>query len=149
MIPAPASFAPASTVRVTAWLLAAAGTLPFLAAIADAALLGGSRLGMVQIYGALIASFICGMHWAAALFAPQTLAVRLFLLSNVGALIAWLAALLPPQPGFLLLAAIFAALLGIDRHLRVGGLWPDWFWQLRVVISAMVVGACIWIGLTA
>lgn len=146
---APASFAPAPYVRVTAWLLASAGTLPFLAAIADAAFLGAGGVGTVQIYGALIASFICGMHWAAALFAPHSLAVLLFLLSNVGALLAWLAALLAPQPGFLILAAIFAALLGIDRHLRVRELWPDWFWRLRVAISAVVIGACIWIGLTA
>lgn len=103
----------------------------------------------MQIYGALIASFVCGMHWAAALFAPQTLAVRLFVLSNVAALLAWLAALLAPQPGFLILAAIFVALLGVDQHLRVRGLWPDWFWKLRVAISAVVVSACVWIGLTA
>ncbi|MDQ0347517.1 DUF3429 domain-containing protein [Ancylobacter vacuolatus] len=146
---APASSPRAPNVRVTAWLLASAGTLPFLAAIADAAVLGAGRVGTVQIYGALIASFVCGMHWAAALFAPQTLAVRLFVLSNVAALLAWLAALLAPQPGFLILAAIFVALLGVDQHLRVRGLWPDWFWKLRVAISAVVVSACVWIGLTA
>lgn len=149
MIPAAASFTPAPAVRVTAWLLAAAGTLPFLAAIADAALLGAGRVGTVQIYGAVIASFVCGMHWGAALFAPEPLAVRLFLLSNVAALFAWLAALLTPQPGFLLLAVIFAALLGVDRHLRARGVWAGWFWQLRVAISAVVVSACVWIGLAA
>lgn len=147
MIPAAASFTPAPAVRVTAWLLAAAGTLPFLAAIADAGRLGG--IGTVQIYGAVIASFVCGMHWGAALFAPDALAVRLFLLSNVAALLAWLAALLTPQPGFLLLAVIFAALLGVDRHLRARGVWAGWFWQLRVAISAVVVSACVWIGMAA
>ncbi|SCW54343.1 DUF3429 domain-containing protein [Ancylobacter rudongensis] len=147
MSPAAASLTPAPAVRVTAWLLAAAGTLPFLAAIADAARLGG--IGTVQIYGAVIASFVCGMHWGAALFAPEPLAVRLFLLSNVAALFAWLAALLTPQPGFLLLAVIFAALLGVDRHLRARGVWAGWFWQLRVAISAVVVSACGWIGMAA
>lgn len=147
MSPAAASFTPAPAVRVTAWLLAAAGTLPFLTAIADAGRLGG--IGTVQIYGAVIASFVCGMHWGAALFAPEPLAVRLFLLSNVAALLAWLAALLTPQPGFLLLALIFAALLGVDRHLRARGVWADWFWQLRVAISAVVVSACVWIGMAA
>lgn len=145
MSPAAASFTPAPAVRVTAWLLAAAGTLPFLAAIAEAGRLGG--IGTVQIYGAVIASFVCGMHWGAALFAPDALAVRLFLLSNVAALLAWLAALLTPQPGFLLLAVIFAALLGVDRHLRARGVWAGWFWQLRVAISAVVVSACVWIGM--
>ena len=157
--PSPARVTPE---RISAWLLAAAGTLPFLAAIADvtgigagwrgagwpgSGWLGSGWLAPVQIYGALIASFVCGIHWGAALFAPRGLAVSLLFASNVGALLAWLAALLPPQPGFLLLAAIFAGLLAIDRHLRRAGLWHAWFWTLRLAISAAVVGACLWIGL--
>lgn len=161
---APAALSPApparfTVERVSAWLLATAGTLPFLAAIADvtgigagwrgAGWLGSGWLAPVQIYGALIASFVCGIHWGAALFAPRGLAVSLLFASNVAALLAWLAALLPPQPGFLLLAAIFAGLLAIDRHLRRAGLWHAWFWTLRLAISAVVVGACLWIGLAA
>ncbi|WP_371345722.1 DUF3429 domain-containing protein [Ancylobacter sp. IITR112] len=136
-------------VRATAWLLAGAGTLPFIDGFGDALLFGGTALGAVHIYAALIASFICGIHWGAALFAPGGLALRLFLLSNGAALIGWLGALLPARPGFLLLGALFAALLLVDRHLWRAGLWPLWFWHLRLAITAVVVGACLCIGLGA
>ncbi len=75
------------------------------------------------------------------------MALRLFVASNVAALLAWGAALLSPKPGFLLLAAVFAGLLLVDRQLRQSGLWPDWFWTLRVTISTVVIGACLWIGM--
>lgn len=134
---------------VAAWLLAGAGTLPFLAGGADLLLRNGEWLGAVQIYGAVIVSFVCGIHWGAALFAAEGLALRLFLMSNIAALLGWVAALLPAGPGFLLLAALFAVLLLVDHHLWRAGLWPLWFWHLRGVITAVVVGACLVIGAVA
>jgi len=146
-----APFTPAarSAPRISAWLLASAGTLPFFAALADLLFLGKGVIAPVQIYAAVIASFVCGIHWGAALRATEGFAVRLLLLSNAVALLAWLAALLPPQPGFLLLAALFAALTLVDRHLSDVGLSPPWFWPLRLTISAVVVGLCAAIGLVA
>lgn len=144
--------APSPTQRpapVAAWLLAGAGTLPFLAGAAATLLRHGEWLGAVQIYGAVIASFVCGIHWGAALFAAEGLALRLFLMSNIAALLGWVAALLPVGPGFLLLAVLFAALLLVDRHLWRAGLWPLWFWRLRCVITAVVAGACLLIGAVA
>lgn len=146
---APTAFSPRSPARSAAWLLAAAGVLPFLAGVADAALLGRGWLSSVQVYAAIIASFVCGIHWGAALFSPQGPATRLFLASNVAALLAWLAAMLPPRAGFFLLAALFGVLLLVDRDLWRRGLWPDWFWRLRRAISAVVVGACLCIGSAA
>jgi len=135
--------------HAAAWLLAAAGTLPFLAGVVDAIALERAWLDTVHVYAAIIASFICGIHWGVALFAPERLAPRLFVLSNVLALLAWLAALLPPGPGFLLLGAIFAALLLVDAKLWRSGLLPGWFWHLRAAITAVVVAACIAIGAMA
>lgn len=134
---------------IAAWLLAGAGTLPFLAGAAGLLLRNGEWIGAVQVYGAVIASFVCGIHWGAALFAAEGLALRLFLVSNIAALLGWVAALLPTGPGFLLLAVLFAALLTVDRHLWRAGLWPLWFWRLRGVITAVVVGACLVIGAVA
>lgn len=144
-----APFSPSSPARPVAWMLAAAGTLPFLAGMVDAALRGGHWLFVVQIYAAVIASFICGIHWGAALISPERLAIRLFVASNMAALVAWIAALLPHRPGFLLLATTFAALLLVDRHVRLFGVWPDWFWRLRLVISCFVVGECLCIAVAA
>lgn len=134
---------------VAACLLAAAGTLPFLAGLADVEALGQEWLGIVQVYAAVIASFIGGIHWAAALFAPEGTAARLLVISNLAALLAWLAALLSPAAGFFLLAALFAVLLLVDRHLWRRGFWPDWFWHLRLAITGVVVTACLAIGALA
>eukprot|EP01034_Spumella_vulgaris_P009560 gene9560-12125_t len=141
-MPHPASLPAPGAVRASAWMLAAAGTLPFLGGLVDLALLGGGRVGVVQIYGAVIAAFLCGTHWAAALLGAEAMAVRLFLLSNALALLGWAAALLPARPGFLLLGVIFAGLLAVDGMLHRRRLWPDWFWQLRCAITLVVVSAC-------
>ncbi|UOK70666.1 DUF3429 domain-containing protein [Ancylobacter polymorphus] len=137
------------TALLAAWLLAGAGTLPFLAGAADVFLRNGEWLGAVQIYGAVIASFVCGIHWGAALFAAEALALRLFLIGNIAALLGWAAVLLPAGPGFLLVAALFAVLLLVDRQLWRAGLSPLWFWRLRVAITAVVVAACLVIGAVA
>lgn len=149
MTHAPSAFSPSSPARAGAWLLAAAGTLPFLVGAVDAAFLGGQWLFAVQIYAAVIASFICGIHWGAALFSPERRAIGLFVMSNMAALVAWVAALLPQRSGFLLFAATFAVLLLVDRHIWQRGLWPDWFWRLRCVISGIVLAACVGTALAA
>lgn len=126
-----------------AWLLAGAGTLPFLGGIVDLASGGGAALAVVPIYAAVIASFIAGIHWAAALLEPHRFGIRLLIASNGAALLGWLGALLPPTPGFLLFAVLFPALAGVDRQLWRVGLWPLWFWRLRAAISAVVTLACL------
>lgn len=146
---APTTLRTAGQAQLAAWILAAAGTLPFFAGIIAVGLLDPRWLGALHIYAAVIASFVCGIHWGAALFAPGGMALRLFVASNVAALLAWGAALLAPRPGFLLLAAIFAALLLVDRSLWRAGLWAVWFWRLRLAISAIVICGCLWVGVTA
>lgn len=134
------------TARV-AWGLASAGVLPFLAGLADMMFWDGALTGPVQIYAAVIASFLCGMHWGVALLAPRAPPVPLLLGSNVAALAAWAAALAPASIGFLLFAALFAALAAIDHFLHRAGTWPVWFWRLRLTISAIVVATCLLIGI--
>lgn len=145
----PVFLAAPGAVRASAWLFAAAGTLPFLGGLVDVALLGGGRVGVVQIYGAVIAAFLCGTHWAMALLGTPAMAVRLLLISNALALLAWLGALLPARPGFLLLGVVFAALLAVDAVLHWRGLWPAWFWQLRYAITLVVVSACVGLAVAA
>lgn len=130
-----------------AWGLASAGALPFLAALADILFRDGAWTGYVQIYGAVIASFICGMHWSVALLSPRAAPVPLLLGSNVGALLAWVAAIAPASLGFAMFAVLFAALAAIDHLLHRAGSWPAWFWRLRLSISAIVVVTCLLIGI--
>lgn len=133
-----------------AWALASAGTLPFLAGAADLLFLGGAWTASVQVYAAVIASFLCGVHWGAALLSARRVRpAALLLASNALALLAWLAAMLPASTGFVSFALLFAGLAGIDHLLARASVWPDWFWRLRMTITAVVVAACLLIGLLA
>ena len=80
---------------------------------------------------AVIASFIAGTHWAARVYRPEVSALPTLVMSNVFALLAWLALLLPQRAwGLALLIACFL------------GLSPGWFWPLRrnatLIVCAML-----------
>ena len=90
-------------------------------------------------YGAVIAAFIAGIHWAVHLFFAARAPLNLLITSNALALVAWLALLLPAGPlPLLLLVAVFAALLAVDRALQRAELIPAWFYRLRIQASAAV-----------
>lgn len=135
--------------RTVAFALAAAGTVPFLGGVFDLVVFDGAWTGVVAVYAAVIASFISGIHWGASFFAPGGMRVGLLVGSNVAALAAWVAALLPPMPGFIAFAILFAVLLAIDGYLYRSGLWPAWFWMVRRVISTIVILACLAIAVLA
>ncbi len=140
--------APDATTRL-AWTLASAGVLPFLAGLADLVLGDGAWTAYVQVYAAVIASFICGIHWGAALLGKEARPVMLLIASNVAALLAWVAALAPASTGFFIFAALFLGLAWIDGQLHRSGAWPAWFWLLRLTISAIVATICLLIGVMA
>ncbi|AZN73029.1 DUF3429 domain-containing protein [Georhizobium profundi] len=138
-----------SQTRLIAVGLTAAGGLPYAGGLLDVLIGDSAWLMTVQIYGAVIASFVSGIHWGAALFASPRMAPSLLVASNVTALLAWIGALVAPQLGFILLAAVFITLLLIDRLLYRDGILPPWFFRLRVAITAAVATACILLGVTA
>jgi hypothetical protein len=93
-------------------------------------------------YGALIASFIGGAWWGlAANKAKGAALTRWLVLSVLPMLAAWVALLLPPQAGLLLLAVIFALLPLADRAAQAGAMAPDWWWRLRLPLSLLM--ACL------
>lgn len=126
-----------------------AGSLPFLAC----ALLSwmGPIVGTPEVdpvavaigYGAVIASFIAGIHWAVHLFAGARGGDNLLIASNVVALIAWGALLIGGVWGLALLIACFAALFALDRRLHSCGIWPLWFFRLRLNITVIVTCALL------
>ena len=135
--------------RLVAVGLTTAGALPFAGGFLDVLIGDSAWLMTVQIYGAVIASFVSGIHWGAALFATARMAKSLLVASNVTALLAWIGALVAPQFGFILLAAVFIILLLIDHRLYRDGVLPSWFFRLRVAITAAVAASCILLGVTA
>lgn len=126
----------------TARILTLSGILPFAAGAAGQWLAPDSAPwpAWTLAYGAVIAAFIAGIHWAVHLLFAARAPLNLLVSSNVLALAAWLALLLPAGPlPFLLLVAVFAALLAVDRALHRAGLIPAWFYRLRIQASSAVV----------
>ena len=118
-----------------------AGILPFAAGLAGQLFAPEAApwREWTAAYGAVIAAFIAGIHWAVHLFFGDKAPVNLLISSNVLALAAWGALLLPAGPGpFRLLVLVFLALVLIDRRLYRAELIPDWFYRLRLQASAAV-----------
>lgn len=143
-----------------------AGLLPFAAAAVAALVPGmplhGYALPALLAYGAAILSFLGGIRWGLAMTAlppgttaalppgtvsaspPDVMALRLGF-SVLPSLVGWLALLLPPGQGLLLLALGFAAMLVADQRI---GFAPAWYPRLRLPLSLGALVALL-LGLLA
>ena len=146
-----ASFNPdALTDRVPrmAMVLGAAGALPFLALsivspFIDADLREQTTVALAA-YGAVILSFLGGIHWGLAIdgIPSRSEEGRLFRrlgCSVVPALIGWIAFLIPPTFSLSILAVAFIAVLYFDVTASRKGEAPDWYLRLRVPLTIIVV----------
>lgn len=99
-------------------------------------------------YGAVIASFVCGMHWGLAMKPPDRMPVNLLITSNVGALAAWamlLASMWSTDLAFLGLAIVLGVLLLVDRKLLSATVIEPWFWSVRCIASiGLGAGLIFW-----
>lgn len=127
-----------------ALVLGWAGVLPFAGLTACRVL----RLGLpfdptpaLLGYAAAILSFMAGVQWGFTVRAPDGswAGWRGYAVSVLPALTAWLALLLPPRPGLVVLATGFAALLAYDLWTVRHGYAPDWYGRLRLRLTAAVV----------
>ena len=139
---------PASRVPTAAAWLGGAGALPFIAGVvleaAGEPALAAWALQALRAYGAVILSFMAGIHWGLAMADSGTgpgqgaTWARLGL-SVTPALVGWLALLVPQAPGLVLLAVSFAALLAIDLVSVRRGMAPAWYPRLRWPLTGIVV----------
>lgn len=123
-----------------------AGALPFLAAVAAVAFApvwaSSAVWQAVLAYAVVIASFVSGIHWGLFVYRDRAMPLNLFITSNICALAAWAALLVPSLPGALaLLIAVFAALFVIDHALWRAGAHAGWFYRLRAIITGIVLAA--------
>jgi hypothetical protein len=135
-----------------AWL-GGLGVLPFglcaLLAMRSDGVLNAVGLKALLGYGAVILSFLGGIHWGLAISpdSPErTPSFGRLLVSVLPALIAWPALILPPAIGFNLLAGAFVAMFFVDVHTSRTGLAPSWYPRLRLPLScaaatSLVAGA--------
>jgi hypothetical protein len=107
-------------------------------------------------YGAVILTFVGAIHWGIALALPHgansnpanaTIAFG-YGWSVVPALVGWVALLVRPGFGVLLLVAGFAAQLFIDARITAAHRLPAWYLALRLLLTAVVV-ACLLLALPA
>lgn len=102
-------------------------------------------------YGAVILSFLGGIHWGLAVagFGPATrdeIAWSRLVVGVSPSLLGWGALFLPRPFDLLLLASAFALLLAVDSRLSRTGHAPAWYPMLRLPLTIVVVAT---LGLAA
>ena len=91
-------------------------------------------------YGAVILSFLGGITWGLAVDEQHTHR-PIYLASMAPFFAAWIALLLPPFAGLVLLMLAFLGALANDFLLKRAGLSPSWFMSLRLALTAIVVAS--------
>lgn len=95
----------------------------------------------MQVYAALLISFLAGIHWHIGLSQAGAPSYLLFV-SNMFVLLAWVIIFLADiSVSWLLLTILFVGLILLDRALFRMGLLPEWFFHLRIRISMIVIAA--------
>ena len=133
---------PSTAARV----LGLAGLLPF---VASAVALGVLQAPVLQLwaasalvaYGALIATFLGGIHWGLAMLGMQPVNFRLGW-GVLPSLLAWVALLLPASTGLLLLAGLLVTCYAVDRRLYTSAGLSGWL-GLRLQLTSVAVLSCL------
>ena len=134
---------------LAARILGYGGALPFLGgAIAtnqQMALLGCSPAYLLLSYGAVILSFLGGLHWGRVITSPRADRHPEFvwlIWSVCPSLLGWAALLMPEKAGALALSLCFLVALKIDQKFLRDQIWPAWMRPLRFNLSLVAV-ACL------
>ncbi|MEM8703235.1 MAG: DUF3429 domain-containing protein [Pseudomonadota bacterium] len=94
-------------------------------------------------YGAVILSFLGGIHWGLAISnnGPTRISAVRLCWSVVPSLIAWGALLLPLFFGLMVLTAAFGLVLFVDTRAGTRAVVPSWFPGLRTALSVAVIAS--------
>ena len=147
---------PSRRVPAPALWLGVLGLVPFVGAtglsLMKAVIDPSIALTALITYGAVILSFLGGIHWGAALIrdhakdAPgQT---GWYVLSVLPSLVAWGALLMTPAKGLVTLAVSFLAMASIDTFAARAGQLPNWYPKLRWLLSTVVIVCLVVVGLS-
>lgn len=144
--------APRITVPPAAAWLGGLGLVPFVALSIAAQVIPGdlrpAALLALLAYGAVILSFLGGIHWGVAMTRSiaqpdQAIDASRLAISVVPSLLGWATLLIDPRLGLALLAAGFAAQLLVDLRATQAGLAPDWYPRLRKPLTMVVIAALV------
>jgi len=132
------------------------GLIPFVAIAVAIVLVDGlvkSELLFAQVaYGAVILSFLGGVHWGLAITNQQLLSGkngwRNLGLSVIPALIGWLALIPQSRTGLMMLVSGFILMLWIDFRASAKGTVPPWYptlrWRLTLVVLISLI-SMLWL----
>lgn len=119
-----------------------AGAMPFLH--------GAPRMFVAHAllsYGAIILSFLGGIHWGLAMDSASREDNRRFpariALSVMPSLAGWVALLVPETSGLFILATAIAVMLWVDIWATRAGYAPSWYPKLRIPLTCVVVATLI------
>jgi hypothetical protein len=135
---------------LTARILGYGGALPFLGgaimASQDMGIPGFATSNVLLTYGAIILSFLGGLHWGRVITSTIQIGnagpVWLFW-SVCPPLLGWAALLLPVKAAAILLSVCFMVALGVDQKLIRGREWPAWMRQLRLHLSLIASASLV------
>lgn len=134
-----------SDIPAPARALGFAGALPFVAGAVGVWSAQGAWVFVAMdaqiYYGCAILSFLGAVHWGRALASDLEGEAlwRPLSWSVLPALLAWVAALVKPDLGLVMLIVGIAAAFAIDRACVSGGWFPAWYGLLRRYLSAIAV----------
>lgn len=134
---------PAPPIPTMALALGIAGLVPFVGLagiiVLNAHLPATDAWRALSLYGAVILSFMGGVHWGLAMAHSVSSG---YLASVVPALVAWFAvAFLPPRPSTTMLAIGFGLLLLYDLATVRQGHAPTWYGPLRRGLTLIVLAS--------
>lgn len=130
-------------------ILVFAGAIPFVGGaflrLTGQDVMGVDGEAVLLSYGAVIISFLSGLHWCLGMQAGGDIrgGGLLLITSTITALGGWVALLIGGTPGVGMTATLFLVLLGLDSRLK--SVLGDDFFKLRIIITAVVV-ACLIVG---
>ena len=124
------------------------GALPFLCGAIFAnkqiTVVGLAPAHLLLSYGAVILSFLGGLHWGRVITSPDANGrpdSTWLIWSVFPSLLGWVALLLPLKVGAVVLSLCFLAALQIDQKLFREQIWPAWMRPLRLHLSLIAVAA--------
>lgn len=98
-------------------------------------------------YGAIILAFMAGAIWIPAIIGDEQQPLSGTSMAILLSLLAFLVILLPTQIGLALSGAGFLLLLSTEVRLRWKLRYPNWYWSIRVLLTATVTACHLLAGL--
>jgi Protein of unknown function (DUF3429) len=123
-----------------------AGLLPFVLLAALLWIVRADAQGFVAIalagYGAVVASFLGGIHWGLAARMPQQQATFHYIWGVVPSLLGWVAVVMPAYAGLPLLGLILLVCYLVDRRSYPQAGWTAWL-PMRLQLTVVAMLSCV------